>query len=382
MTKSAHQPIKSFADPQAKKYREAARKWIEATLPREWQSGLRPNFEEEIRRRREWDRLMAAGGYAGIVWSREYGGRGEGPIEEYLFYQEATRAHAPNTANAIGLDLTGPALMEFGTAAQRARFLPRIISAEHLWCEGFSEPNAGSDLAAVATRAEKVEGGWRIHGQKIWTSRAQFADWIFLAVKTSDGPRRRNLSVMLVDMHQPGILVQPINQISEGSEFNQVFFDGAFAADDQLLGVENKGWEIIGLSGFRQRRRIFDAVRWYVLIGETLDQLAQCVAATQWRYRQQLIDLQARAAALRWHMMRTTEMMAQDSDWLHSTQVLRLEWSELWQAITECGFATGCESHEDYWRFRYLDTRSVTIHGGTAQIQRNLIADRVLELPR
>jgi alkylation response protein AidB-like acyl-CoA dehydrogenase len=375
--------IVSFSDPRVASYRLAARNWIASALPREWaEDHDPPSFEEDIRRRREWDRLKARDGWAGIPWPRAYGGRGEGPVEEYVFYEEATRAHAPNTANAIGLDLAGPALMEFGTDEQRARFLPRIINAEDLWCEGFSEPNAGSDLAALSTRAEKVSGGWQIEGQKIWTSRAQFADRIFLAARTCDGPRHRNISVLLVDMHQPGISVRPIEQISEGPEFNFVFFDGAFVADDCLLGEENKGWNIIGLSGFRQGRRIFDAVRWYVIIGETLDKLAACVAHQGGRQHRRLVELQSRAAALRWHMMRTTEMMAQDAGWLKPVQVLRLEWSELWQEVAECGIAIGCRQCEPYWRFRYIDTRSVTIHGGTAQIQRNVIADRVLELPR
>lgn len=375
--------IRSFADPRVDEYREQVRSWITRTLPSEWsESNTPPTFEEDIRRRLEWDRLKARDGWAGIPWPREYGGRGEGPIEEYIFYEEAARAHAPNTANAIGLDLAGPALMEFGTDEQRAHFLPRIINAQDLWCEGFSEPNAGSDLAALTTRAEKVPGGYRIYGQKIWTSRAQFAARVFLAVKTADGPRRRNISVLLVDMLQPEITVRPIEQISEGPEFNLVFFDGAFAPDDCLLGEENRGWDIIGLSGFRQSRRIFDAVRWYVLIGETLDRLAECVELEGGRQRERLVELQARATALRWHMKRTTEMMAQDANWLKPVQVLRLEWSELWQAIAECGIATGCRKYESYWRFRYIDTRSVTIHGGTSQIQRNVIADRVLELPR
>lgn len=384
MNDSGEGPVRSFAAPRAAAYREAARAWIAAHLPADWNDSGKepPSFEEDIRRRREWDRLKAKGGYSGIGWPKKFGGCGAGPIEEYLFFEEATRAHAPNTVNAIGFDLAGPALMEFGTPEQQARFLPGIVAGEELWCEGLSEPNAGSDLAAIGLRAQKVAGGYRIHGQKIWTSRAQFADWIFLAAKTADAPRRRNLSVLLVDMHQPGITVQPIQQISGGPEFNHVFFDDAFAADDQLLGVENTGWNIIGLSGFRQSRRIFDAVRWYVIIGETLDQLRECVAASDGRQQQRLRELHARAAALRWHMMRMTETMAQGGEWLRPVQILRLEWSELWQAICECGVATGCRDHEAYWRFRYIDTRSVTIHGGTAQIQRNIIADRVLELPR
>ena len=374
--------LKSFADPTVAVYREEARLWIQSNLPPQWATQSPATFEEDIARRWEWDRLRGAGGYAGIPWPKVFGGRGEGPIEEYLFFEEAAKAHAPNTANSIGWNLAGPAIMEYGTPYQQERFLPKIILGEELWCEGLSEPNAGSDLASIATRARKVPGGYQINGQKIWTSRAQFAHWVFLAVKTSDQPRRRNLSVLLVDMKQPQITVTPINQISEGPEFNQVFFDGAFAAEEHLLGDENGGWGIIGLSHFRQQRRVFDAVRWYVLIAETLDQLAHCVAQTGNRQRQRLVELQAQAAALRWHMMRMTEMMAQEKQWLEPVQILRVAWSELWQAITECGIHTGCLEHEDYWRFKYLDTRSVTIHGGTAQIQRNVIADRVLKLPR
>jgi alkylation response protein AidB-like acyl-CoA dehydrogenase len=377
-------PLRSFSAAGVAAYRTQVRAWISANLPKEWREGATPpDFAESIRRRREWDRLRAVGGYGGITWPREYGGRGEGPIEEFIFYEEAARAHAPDTANSIGYDLSGPALMEYGTAAQQARFLPGIIEARDLWCEGFSEPNAGSDLANVATRATRVEGGWRIDGHKIWTSRAQFADWCYLLCKTADGPRHRNLSVLLVDMHQPSIRVAPIRQISEGPEFNEVFFDGAFAPEENLLGTENDGWRLAGLSGFRQRRKVFDAIRWFVLVAESLDRLKATVAKPGGaRFAQRYRELLGRTQALRWHAMRVTEMMAQDGEWLKPSSILRVAWSELWQDIAECGVAAGLPEEEAYWRMTYLETRAVTIHSGTAQIQRNVIADRTLELPR
>jgi alkylation response protein AidB-like acyl-CoA dehydrogenase len=377
-------PLRSFNAPGVDAYRAQVRAWIDATLPKAWREDTAPpGFVESIRRRREWDRLRAVGGYGGITWPREYGGRGEGPIEEFIFYEEAARAHAPDTANSIGYDLSGPALMEYGTPAQQARFLPGIIEARDLWCEGFSEPNAGSDLANVATRATRVEGGWRIEGHKIWTSRAQFASWCYLLCRTADGPPRRNLSVLLVDMRQPGIRIAPIRQISEGPEFNEVFFDGAFAPAENLLGAENDGWRLAGLSGFRARRKVFDAIRWFVLVAESLDRLKATVGKPGGaRFAQRYRELLGRAQALRWHAMRVTEMMAQDGEWLKPSSILRVTWSELWQDIAECGIAAGLPEEEAYWRMTYLETRAVTIHSGTAQIQRNVIADRTLELPR
>jgi len=374
----------SFSDAGVDRYREGVRAWLTESLPREWlQEGHRlASFDEQLKIRRAWDRLKYLGGYAAIAWPKAYGGRGEGPIEEFVFFEEAARAHAPDTAGVIGYDLAGPAIIAFGTEDQKKRFLPGIVSAADLWCEGFSEPDAGSDLANAHTRAERVAGGYRIHGHKIWTSRAQYADWCYLLARTADGPPRRNLTVFLFNMRQPGVRVAPIRQISERPEFNEVFFDGAFVPDIDRLGAENDGWRLAGLSGFRQSRRVFDALRWFVLIRETLDQLKTDVAMDGPRFQQRCLELNGRTQALLWHMRRVTEMMASGGQWLAPSQILRLAWSELWQEITECGLAVGLPQSDAYWRMRYLEARAVTIHSGTAQIQRNLIADRVLELPR
>jgi alkylation response protein AidB-like acyl-CoA dehydrogenase len=376
-------PMRSFSNPAIDSYREMVRSWITSNLPEECRAANLASqpHDKQMEQRIAWDRIKGASGYNAIGWPERYGGRGEGIVEEFVFFEEAAKAHAPDQASFIGPDLVGPALMEFGTEEQKQQFLPSIASATELWCEGFSEPNAGSDLANVTTRADRIEGGYRIFGHKIWTSRAQFADWCYLLARTAKGPRRKNLSIFLLNMRQSGIRILPIRQITDQPDFCEVFFDGPFVSDQQLLGTENDGWKLAGLSGFRQSRRILSALNWYCVIKEAIDQL-KADSALVVGHHQRVDELNARVSMLRWHIMRAAELFANGGNWQALSQPLKLTWSELWQDITECGVAFAQPESASYWDREYLESRSATIHGGTAQIQRNLIADRVLELPR
>lgn len=368
-------------------FRDRVRAWAASALPAAWRDPAQDpaTFEGHLARRREWDALAAAAGFVGLSWPTEYGGLGLGVVEEFIFYEEAARAGAPDMLNFIGFDLAGPAIIAYGTHEQKASLLPRILSGEDLWCEGFSEPGAGSDLAATSTRAtfDPDRGVYVIEGQKIWTSLAQYADKCYLLVKTSTTERRHhNLSLLLVDMDQPGIEVRPIRQITDDHEFSEVFFQGAVAGPEQLLGQENGGWVLAGLTGLRRDRRIFDALRRYVVVRRLVDRL---VAGASGRSGRELAaDLEAEVELLNWHIRRCTEMSAAGLDTTSSSMILRLVWSELWQRVVAAGLAHAAADadSEAFWRREYLHARSVTIAGGTVQIQRNVIANRVLDLPR
>jgi alkylation response protein AidB-like acyl-CoA dehydrogenase len=382
MSESTVARAASFVDPLAEKFREEVSAWLAGVARPEWQQELLAEQAEDdrIAMRRDWDKIVEDGGFGGLSWPVEYGGRGLGPIEEYIFHVEAARYSAPDLLNCIGFDLAGPAILAAGTEAQQAKFLPRILRGQDLWCEGFSEPNAGSDMAATATVAEPCEGGYRVSGQKVWTSFAHLADWCYLLVKSSaTAARHHNLSILLLDMTSPGIEVRPIRQITGESEFNELFLDNVFVSEENLLGAENEGWELATLAGFRHGRRPFDALRRYIQIRGAADQLGRC------RAEQGLTGLSAEereTELLRWHISRVIEGLAAGRDVRGPSSTLRIVWGQLWQRISEAGLALGCPNHEAYWRHQYLHTRFGTIAGGTEQIQRNIISDRVLELPR
>lgn len=372
----------SFFEPDAVTFRDRIRQWVPTAIPDGWDPTTETTDEAAANKARlAWERTLWDAGYAGISWPTEYGGVGLGPIEQAIFYEEVALAHAPSELNVIGKFLAGPALINSGTPEQRSRFLPRILSAEEIWCEGFSEPNAGSDLAAAATTATWDGECYRISGQKTWTSRADLADRCYLLARTDPtGPRYRNLSVFLFNMNQPGVTVRPMRQITGNSPFSEVFFDDAVATPDELLGERNHGWELSTLNGFRRQRQVTDGLRRYVELREWCDQLTVCVAENR-RGTERLEEIVTRLNLLRWHLYRTSELIARDENWLPASSVVKVYWSELMQAIAEFGQNLRCAAHEEYWRYRYFYSRAATIYGGTAQIQRNVIASSVLGLP-
>jgi alkylation response protein AidB-like acyl-CoA dehydrogenase len=375
------QAASSFADPCLEPFRDEVEQWFhdvaEPALAGNDYAGL--SEVDQLAERRAWDKMITEGGFGGIAWPREHSGRGLGPIEEYIFYTRAAQAHAPDLLNFIGLDLAGPAIMAVGTESQRAEFLPRILDCSELWCEGFSEPGSGSDMASVSTFAEPCDGGYRVTGQKIWTSLAQHADRCYMLVRTShDLPRHHNLSVLLLDLRQQGIEIRPIRQITGSSEFSEIFLDDVFAPETDRLGDENEGWHLATLAGFRDSRRAFDSLRRFVQVESAADRLRHCLSSGS----HELQPLVQRVAVLRWHIARIVESLAQGHSVTGATATLRLVWSRLWQDISEAGVNSACSQHEAVWRLEYLQTRMTSIAGGTEQIQRNIIADRILELPR
>lgn len=359
-----------------------AEDWLKDSVPDRWVENRGALSEEDkVQIRAEWDRQLYAGGYAGISIPTEFGGQGLGLREEVYFHELAARAHAPEGMGRVGKILTVPTLIRHGSDAQRAKYLPGILQGEQVWCQGFSEPGAGSDLASVGTTARKVDGGYLVSGQKTWTSFAQYAEKSILLARTDpQAPRHRNLSFFLLDMHQPGVTFRKIRQISNTSHFSEVFLDDAFVSDDDLVGKEGEGWSV-AMTTLTAERGGVEAITRYVDVRGDLDLLIRCCASGHVE-RAGADELDVRVELLRWQVIKALDFTDDDAAFFQRTSILKVVWSEVWQNVTEMGIASHCEQHKEHWRNQYLETRAMSIYSGTNEIQRNIIGDRVLGLPR
>ncbi|WP_104177409.1 acyl-CoA dehydrogenase family protein [Cryobacterium sp. Y50] len=372
--------ITRFDDPAAAKFREDVSTWVHEALPTKWRTDRAALTPDEVQQaQREWDAALHEGGYAGLAWPAEYGGRGFGPIEELIYYEESSRANAPDGFGRIGRVLAGPTIIVAGTEAQKVKYLPRILDASEIWCQGFSEPGAGSDLASVRTTARKVDGGYLVNGQKTWTSFAQYAKrCLMLARSSTELGRHHNLSFLLLDMEQDGVDVRPIRQISGEEEFSEVFFTDVFVADEDLVGPEHEGWGI-AMTVLSNERGTTEAATRLVEATAQIDLLNRCCARHEGLDAPRLRD---RCELLRWQILRTTEEKAAELDWFTAGSILKVQWSELIQDSTRLGVDSGCPEHRDYWRHHYLASKAMSIYSGTNEIQRNIITDRVLKVSR
>ena len=379
-------------------FRERARRWLEQNLTGEF-ADLRgqggPGREHEhFEQRRAWNRHLAASGWTCLGWPREYGGHDATLAQQVIFYEEYARSGAPARVGHMGEELLGPTLLGFGTPEQKRRFLPPIAAVSELWCQGYSEPGAGSDLASLTTSARLDGDDWIITGQKVWTSLAQVADWCFLLARTEAGSRRSTgLSYLLVPMKQPGIAVRPIRQLTGTSEFNEVFFDGARTARELVVGEPGDGWRVAmatlaierGVStlgqqvGYqRELDALIDAAR---RNGAARDPLLRDKLARAW------IGLQVMREQMLSMLDNTGGADAQAGD----ASVVKLIWSKWHRDLGELAMevlgpasmvAQGPPYDLDDWQRLYLFSRADTIYGGSAEIQRDIIADRALGLPR
>lgn len=359
-----------------------AAKWLADNVPERWRSERNALSEDEkIDIRREWDRQLYKGGYAGLSLPREVGGQGLGLREEVLFHELAARAHAPEGLGRIGRILAVPTLLEQGTPGQQERYIPQIVRGEQVWCQGFSEPGAGSDLASVSTQARKVAGGWSISGQKIWTSLAQYADMCMLLARTGPPEERyRNLSYFLLDMKQPGITFRTIKQISGDSHFAEVFIDEAFVPDEDVVGQENGGWPV-AMTTLTAERGGIEAITRYVEMRGDVDLLLRCCASTP-AEKARTTDVDTELELVRWQVLKALDHLDDETEFFRRTCVLKVMWSEQWQALTEFAVRLTCAEHREHWRHQYLEVRAASIYSGSNEIQRNIIGDRVLGLPR
>jgi alkylation response protein AidB-like acyl-CoA dehydrogenase len=383
-------------------FRDELRAWLGVHCPRNWAKiRLTLGRDEQARALIDWQRLLHAAGYVGLHWPVDYGGRGATVMEQAIFYEEMARARAPELANAIGLDMAGPAIMVHGTDEQKRLHLPRILSAEHVFCQGFSEPNAGSDLAALETRAERRGDAHVITGRKVWTSFAHFSNWCTVLARTDSAARKhKGLTYFLVDMKSPGLEVRPLRQMSGDSEFNEVVLDGVEVPAGNILGRENGGWEVaITTLMFERGPRtltrqltlrqglgeLFDLARTHVRGGRPL--------ARDPLVRQRLAQLYIDSETLRYANLRILTRLVKGQPAGPEGSASKLFFSETWQKAAEFGlelegpYATlgpgsAWSIDDGRWQYRALRSRGNTIQGGTSEVMRNILAERVLGLPK
>ena len=355
------------------------------------------SLDEEVACGRRWQARLAADRWVGIHWPTEYGGRGASPVEVAIYNMEYARARAPQPVNRVGVNNVGPTLLAFGTDDQKRRWVPPILDATEIWCQLFSEPGAGSDLAALSTRATPVDGGWLLNGQKVWTSYAQWARWgICLARTDPDAPQHRGISYLVVDMEADGIEVRPLVQLTGEAEFNEVFFDDVFVPEDHLIGERNHGWSVASTTLSHERGTIF-AFKEQVVHEVFLDELYALArdrgvlddVATSDGLAQSFVETRV----LRLHNTRTLSRLAKGIEPGPETSWIKLAWTDMTQALSSravdlCGEAGPLwrGAHEvpadGKWQRQWLWSKAASIAGGTSEIQKNIVAERILGLPR
>lgn len=363
-------------------FRTDAEAWLNENVSKEWRDNRGALGEEdETRIRLEWERKLFEGGYASLSLPIAYGGRGLGLGEEVIFGELAARAKAPDGMGRIGKILVAPTLVAHGSEYQKETYIPPIVSGEEIWCQGFSEPSSGSDLASVSCSARRAEGGFLVRGRKTWTSYSRVSSHCLLLAKTDEsGPRYRNLSMLLLNMNSPNVSLSPIRQISGSQHFSETFFDDVFVADVDVLGGEGNGWKM-AMAVLGNERGPVEGVARYVEIRADMDLLKECCARGS-ELKAELENLDTRVELVRWQVSKAVARQHDIDGFLKSTSVLKVTWSELWQEITSLASKLSCAEHRSHWRHQYLEIRSATIYSGTSEIQRNIIAERVLGLPK
>ncbi len=377
--------------PKEAAFRTALRAWLEEHVPDDLR-GFRGWNDRAVALGRDWSAKLHSAGYAGLTWPKEFGGAGLPWSYQAVYLEELARAEAPQHMGVIGLGMAGPTIMVHGTPEQKARYLPKILSAEEIWCQGFSEPGSGSDLASVRTRAELRSDRLVVEGQKVWSSFAHIADQCILLTRTAaGGEKHEGLTYLIVDMKSPGVEVRPLRQITGEAEFNEIFFTGVEVPAQSVLGEVGGGWRVAmttllherGTFGFALAGALEVAVRKLVALARERasgNALVRDAVAREW------IELQA----LKYTNYRALAALERTGVPGPEGSVAKLRWSEANQRLTklaveiigqEAQVADG-DGAAAYWRYQQLRSRGNTIEAGTSEILRNIIAERVLGLPR
>jgi alkylation response protein AidB-like acyl-CoA dehydrogenase len=382
-------------------FRNELRAWLDTHVPADFdpdrfEFGM--TADERFEWQLGWHRGLHAGGWVGLHWPREYGGRGATLMEQVVFSEELARRRLPAGANLLGILLVGPTLMQWGTEAQKRRFLPKILSAEEIWCQGYSEPDAGSDLASLTTRAVPEGDVFVVNGQKVWTSGAHRSDWMILLARTDpQAPKHRGISYFLVDMRSPGITVRPLVQMTGSAGFNEVFFEDVRVPRENLVGELHRGWDVAMTTLMFERAGLGTDLRFEGVL-EALVAAARAVrrsgrpAIEDPAVRDQIAQFAIEAAALRLGGYRQLTKRLRGQPPGPEGSIAKLVASELnlriaqW-AVSLLGAQAQIETNEageapGHWLARELMARAHTIAGGTSEIQRNIVAERVLGLPR
>jgi len=375
--------------PQEHAFRDELRAWLEANDPGREPEGDEAGFEF----RRDWQRTLHAAGWAGVSWPQEYGGRGATLVEQAIFNEEIVRAQAPTMANVLGLAMGGPTVIAHGTDEQRRRYLPAILSAEEIWCQGFSEPDSGSDLASLKTRAVRHGDEWVVTGQKVWTTLAHHSKWCMLVARSDvDAPKHQGLTYFLMDMDQPGVQVRPLVQITGEAEFNELFLEEARIPHANIVGGEGNGWAVAITTLMHERATLAFGLQVQVKIA-----LAELIAKAKGTrsgtetanaddvIRQRLAQLYIESEVLRLNAYRGLTAIMKTGVPGPEGSLGKWHWSEVNQSLTELAMDIAgprAQLAEDEWTYRFLRARANSIEGGTTEILRNIVAERVLGLPR
>jgi len=361
------------------------RDWLEANVE---QPPDGDGLAEQIAWGRRWQRKLAEAGWVGINWPAEYGGRGASPVEVAIFNSEYARSGAPQLVNRVGINLAGPTLLAHGTPEQCARWLPAITHAEDIWCQLFSEPGAGSDLTGLTTRADRVDGGWLVSGQKVWTSYAQFARFGLCLARSEPGSSgARGLTLLVVPIDAPGIDIRPLVQITGEAEFNEVFLDDVFVPDENVVGAVGQGWAVASTTLAHERGTNFPFKEEVVHEGHLARLFAEAAAngsLDEPEVADGLVDAYVALVVLRTHNWRTLSKLARGAEPGPESSWVKLTWSDMTQHLSETALAVvGPDSPAwGAWQRQWLWSKSASIAGGTSEVQRNIIGERILGLPR
>jgi alkylation response protein AidB-like acyl-CoA dehydrogenase len=387
--------------PEHEEFRRRVRAWLKANAPKRDDDDRLSEYRspERVRRLKEWQRKLYDAGYVAMGWPKEYGGQAADVMRQTIVNQELVLARAPQQIGMMGVQMVGPTLIQFGSEEQKRRYLPRILNAEEIWCQGYSEPGAGSDLASLKTKAELVGDEFIVNGQKVWTSNAQIADWMFCLVRTdAEAPKHRGISYLLIDMKSPGIGVRPLVQMTGDAGFNEVFFEDVRVPRRNLVGELNQGWQVANATLAHERNMLGSTTRTQQMFNG-LVRLAQSQqrhgkpASEDPLVRQRLADLMIRVEAMKYHSYRQlTDTLRGRSPGIGAS-VNKLVSTELNHAIA----GTALDIMGNYamlsrksahvrdrgiWPYEFMFTLGLVIGGGTSQIQKNIISERGLGMPR
>jgi alkylation response protein AidB-like acyl-CoA dehydrogenase len=370
------------------KFRDEVRAWLKANKPKD-EGSIESNQKSWIDARRAWQKKLYEAGYVGITWPKEYGGRGAGFMEQLIFNDEMIVAQAPEPINVIGLGMGGPVVITHGTDEQKKRYLAPLLSAEEIWCQGFSEPNAGSDLSGLQTRAEDKGDHYVVNGQKVWTTLAHVAKWCMLVTRErKEANPRDGLTYLLVDMDSPGVEVRPLVQITGDAEFNEIFFKDVTVPKSQILGEAGKGWAVAMTTLLHERGTLGMALatRAQITAAELAEHTRKLGRGSDPLVRQKIAQHTIEARALQLNGYRAVTAMKRNGIPGPEGSILKLMWSELNQRMAETAVdvagPAGQVGDGDGWKYQFLRSRANTIEAGTSEVLRNILAERVLGLPR
>jgi len=389
--------------PDQEALRKRVRAWLTTNIPDDWKKfGLsevpRPEAYEFLRK---WQKTLHDAGFIGLTWPKESGGQGLTFVEEMILQEEMALQKAPPVLNILGVGMAGPTIIAYGTDEQKKRYPAKILSCDEIWCQGYSEPNSGSDLASLQTRAVKDGEHWVINGQKVWTSLAHIADWMMLLARTDPAaPRHKGITYFLLDMKSPGVTVKPLTQITGDAEFNEVFFDNVRVHERQILGGVNNGWAV-GLTtlmyerlalGFGLQVRLRITLESLVDMAKRMEKHGRGVTKDP-VMRQKLAALWIDTEALKYTGARAVTKLLRGELPGPEASTGKMSWVDTHQRLQELAMeiqgpyamlARGADAAVDsgVWQYSFLRSRANSIEGGTTEIQKNIIGERVLGLPK